>query len=68
MPIFEYIAIDSKGASVKGTVDQADRASAINTLVKQQLRPVSVQELQGKSAGSSFSNRMGAGKLNPISW
>jgi type IV pilus assembly protein PilC len=48
MPIFTYVAVDDKGGTVSGTVDQLDRAGAIDTLVKQDLRPVSVKEAKVK--------------------
>ena len=65
MPIFSYIAIDIKGNSVKGTIEQPDRATAISALAKQELRPVSVDEAKVKSSGSSFGNLLGAGKIKP---
>ena len=65
MPIFAYTAIDAQGVSINGTTDQTDRATAINSLTKQKLRPVSVQETKAKMKGSSFGNLMGAGKIKP---
>lgn len=65
MPTFAYIAIDSKGASINGVTEQADRAAAINALTKQNLRPVSVQETKEKLTTSKVGNLLGAGKIKP---
>jgi len=53
MTIFSYIAVNDSGATVNGNVDQADRASAINALTKQGLRPVSIAETKAKTAGTA---------------
>ncbi len=52
MPNFKYIALDNKQQPVNGRLDQPDRASAIATLVKQGLRPISLHEV---TLGSQFS-------------
>jgi type IV pilus assembly protein PilC len=49
MTIFSYIAVNDAGATVNGNVDQLDRASAINALTKQGLRPVSITETKAKA-------------------
>lgn len=51
MTIFSYIAVNDAGATINGNVDQLDRASAINALTKQGLRPVSITETKAKTAG-----------------
>ena len=63
MPTFSYIAIDSKGEPANGTVDQPDRASAINALGKQDLRPISVKETKVGIANFSFNNIFGEKKV-----
>ncbi|HEU4831025.1 MAG TPA: type II secretion system F family protein [Candidatus Saccharimonadales bacterium] len=63
MPVFSYIATDGKGSSVTGTVDQADRSSAIATLTKQGLRPISLKEAKAKAAGVSLNNLLGGNKV-----
>ncbi len=65
MPIFSYVAIDAKGNSIKGTVDQPDRTTTINALAKQNLRPISIKEAKAVNASSSFGNFMGADKIKP---
>jgi type IV pilus assembly protein PilC len=66
MPIFEYIAIDKDGKTVNGTVDQPDRASAIDNLTKQELRPVSIKAAKQKTASSfDFKNMLGANRIKP---
>ena len=44
MPKFSYIATDSNGKVVDGTVDMTDRSVVIAALIKQDLRPISVRE------------------------
>lgn len=48
MPNFSYIATDSKGGTVNGIIDQADRSAVIAALTKQNLRPVSIKEASEK--------------------
>jgi len=52
MPTFNYVAIDEKQNTVKGSVDQPDKAAAISAIVKQGLRPISLKELEKLSASS----------------
>ena len=64
MPIFEYIAIDKEGKTVNGTVDQPDRASAIDNLTKQEMRPVSIKEAKQKTSSSfDLKNMLGANRV-----
>jgi len=66
MPIFEYIAIDKEGKTVNGTVDQPDRASAIDNLTKQAMRPVSIKEAKQKTSSSfDLKNMLGANRVKP---
>lgn len=50
---FTYIAINSQGQSINGTLDATDRPSALAALKKQGLRPVSLREGTGKAATGS---------------
>ncbi|NTW61470.1 type II secretion system F family protein [Candidatus Saccharibacteria bacterium] len=63
MTMFAYIAVDSKGSSFKGTVEQPDRTSVINAITKQNLRPISIKEVTVKDAGSSIGNILGGNKV-----
>ena len=63
MPIFEYIAIDKDGKTINGTVDEQDRASAIDNLTKQAMRPVSIKETKAKAPGFEMKNLLGANKV-----
>jgi len=63
MPIFLYIAIDDKGKTVNGKVDQLTRAAAIEALTKQGLRPISVNETKQKSDGFKLKDAMGGNKI-----
>ena len=63
MPIFAYIALDTKGVSINGTVDQPDRGAAISAITKQNLRPVSVQETKEKMTSAKVGNMLGTGKI-----
>lgn len=53
MTIFSYIAVNDAGSTINGTIDQPDRASAINALTKQGLRPVSISEAKIKVKSES---------------
>jgi general secretion pathway protein F len=50
MPTFAYQATDATGRDVSGTVDAADRASAVRQLGGRGLQPFKVQEGAGKAA------------------
>jgi type IV pilus assembly protein PilC len=61
--MFAYIAVDGKGASIKGTVEQPDRTSVINAITKQNLRPISIKEIQEKDTSKSIGNILGKNKV-----
>ncbi len=61
MPIFSYIAIDSKGRTFTSSIDQLNRSGVINALTKQGLRPISIKETNKKTAG--FQNITGSAKV-----
>jgi type IV pilus assembly protein PilC len=63
MTIFSYIAINEAGKTINGNVDQPDRASAINALTKQGLRPVSISESKTKAVSSEKKKIFGGGKV-----
>lgn len=63
MPLFAYIALDPKGQTLNGTVEQQDRSTAIDVLTKQGLRPVSVKETKKKAAGISLEDLTGQNKV-----
>lgn len=66
MPSFLYIATNNLNKTVTGTVEAADKSSAISNLVKQGLRPISVKEgsADGKSLSSfSFGDFLGGNKV-----
>jgi len=65
MAIFSYIAIDLKGQTLNNTIDQPDRASAINALIKQGLRPVSIKETKKKTTSLDLNNLLGSNKVKP---
>ena len=44
MPNFTYSAKDSSGTSVRGSIDAVNRKAALQKIVAQKLRPLSVQE------------------------
>lgn len=52
MPQFSYVAIDAQQKPVNGKTELPDRASVIEALTKQNLRPVSIKEVK---ASRSFS-------------
>jgi type IV pilus assembly protein PilC len=55
MSQFIYLATDAESHTVHGTLDVADRATAIANLSKLGLRPISVKEGIGNAAKSKFS-------------
>ncbi len=61
MAIFKYIAIDQQNKTVNGTIDALDRATAMTTLNKQNLRPVSVRE--GSTGASGLGNLLGNNRV-----
>jgi len=46
MANFNYVALDSKQNTVKGTIEQSDKAAAISSIIKQGLRPISIKEIE----------------------
>ena len=44
MAQFTYRAINAKGSTVNGVVDATNRATAVETLSRQELRPITIQE------------------------
>jgi type IV pilus assembly protein PilC len=60
MPTFNYTAINAQNKSVSSSLEAADRPTAISSLAKQGLRPISLKQ-QG-SKGFNF-NIFGAGKV-----
>lgn len=63
MATFSYIAIDSKGETVKKTIDGPDRSSAIDALTKQGLRPVSIKESKAKKNNITLSKFSGSKRI-----
>jgi type IV pilus assembly protein PilC len=63
MTVFSYIAVNGADQTVNGNVDQLDRASAINALTKQGLRPVSITETKPKTAGFEMKKIFGKKKV-----
>ena len=44
MAKFTYVATNARNASVRGSVEAADRAAAIETLTKQGLSPLDINQ------------------------
>lgn len=63
MPLFSFIAIDSKGNPINKTVDLPDRTAVIDSLTKQGLRPVSIKEATSKEASGSLDKYFGNDKV-----
>ncbi len=63
MPLFEYIATNQKGETIKGTLDAADRSVALGSLGNQNLRPIAVHEADGKKHSFSFEDFFGKNKV-----
>jgi len=56
MPRFIYLASDKDNNVVKGKTELADRASVINALSKQGLRPISVKQIKSKAGSIDFNH------------
>lgn len=65
MPTFSYIAINDKGETINSTTEQNDRGAVIEALIKQNLRPISIQEAKVKAKGISLSNALKKKKVKP---
>jgi type IV pilus assembly protein PilC len=52
MARFSYLASDDQNNVIKGKTELPDRASVINALSKQGLRPISIHQLKAKKASS----------------
>jgi len=63
MPIFSYVALDNKNNPVNKTIDLPDRATAISTLTKQGLRPISIKEIAVIPTGSNLNKYFGSNKV-----
>lgn len=63
MPLFTYTASDDKNNVVKGKTELPDRASVINALSKQNLRPLSIKQLKAKKSSVDFDHLFQATKV-----
>lgn len=64
MTSFAYIATNNQGKSISGTLEAADRTTALSALSKQGLTPINIKEGSGKKpSGSSVLNFFGANKV-----
>lgn len=64
MPLFLYIATTSDGKSASGSLEAADRQTALVNLSKQNLRPVSLKETGGRGKESfTFLDLIGGNRV-----
>jgi type IV pilus assembly protein PilC len=63
MTQFAYEAVNHQGNTVTGLIEVNDRASGIEALVKQDLRPVSLKEKGSSASFGAFFNRFFAPKV-----
>lgn len=54
MALFSYVASDAKNNAIKGKTELPDRASVIEALSKQGLRPISIKEIKARKSLISF--------------
>lgn len=54
MPRFSYMASDDQNNLIRGKTELPDRASVINALSKQNLRPISIRKLKDKKSSIDF--------------
>lgn len=62
MPRFEYIATNTQGKPVSGSLEASDRAAVLSALNKQDLRPISVKE-KNDTGSFSFNDFFGSNKV-----
>jgi type IV pilus assembly protein PilC len=62
MPKYQYIATSESNKTTTGTLDANDEASVVESLKKQDLRPLSVSLYKAKT-GFSFDKLLGGGKV-----
>lgn len=65
--IFDYKATNKNGNEVTGTVEATDRAGAIESLSKQQMRPISLKEKGNDLGVDSFIKRIFGQKVKTTS-
>lgn len=63
MAVFYYIATDNANNTKTGTLDAIDRAGAIATLNRQNLRPISIKEGDGKKGQFGLGDFFGKNKV-----
>lgn len=63
MPQYSYVAVNNQNKSVNGSFESQNRSSALATLTKQGLRPISIRETADKSSGFSFMDFLGKDKV-----
>lgn len=63
MAIFYYIAIDQKNNTKSGALESIDRASALASLARQNLKPISVKEGDGKKGAFGAGDFFGKNKI-----
>lgn len=61
MPTYRYLAADAQGQETSGTVEAASKAAAVVKLRSQGLRPATIEEQKGSSAGAGAMPRRAAG-------
>lgn len=63
MTLFSFIAVDSSGGTKNGTIDRPDRATAIEAIRVQNLKPISIRETKKKEARLNLDNIFGGNKI-----
>lgn len=63
MPRFLYVATNSTGKAVTGSLEAADRTAVMQSLTNQNLRPISIKEGVAKTSGFSFLDFLGKDKV-----
>ncbi len=56
MPLFSYLASDAQNNVIKGKTTLPDRNAVIEALTKQELRPISIQQLKERKKSFDFNN------------
>lgn len=56
MPLFSYLASDAQNNVIKGKTTLPDRNAVIEALTKQELRPISIQQLKERKSSIDFNH------------
>ncbi len=66
MPVFEYVALDTKGKKLKGIIDAGSLAAARQRLRDSSIYPIEVKEASSRKKDSGLDERSAGGLFNRV--